>query len=115
MISPDAALLIIKGWLETGSKLYVSASSINLSVWSNCRVEAIEESKAVFRSIDRSTIIAFVVEDGFSFEYKQLREVAGKPGFELVPADRMLNSALTATLKSPISKGDLVQLIFIEM
>lgn len=113
MVTPDAVLLIIKRWLENESEVYLSVSSVNVSVWTKCRVIAVEGNKAVFRSGD--TIVTFVVEEGFSFKYKELREVSGLPGFESLPADKLLNSALTATLPSPVGSGDLVQLILIEL
>jgi hypothetical protein len=115
VVSPEAVLLIIKGWKENGSTVLVSASSINLSVWGKCRVADVEGNKAVFRSNDTDVVITFVVESGFSFKYKELREVAGLPGFESVPRDKMLNSALTATLASSLGHGDLVQVILIEI
>lgn len=112
MVTPDAVLLIIKRWLEIEADVYLSVSSVNISVWAKCRVIAVDGNKAVFRSED--TLVTFVVEDGFSFKYKELREVSGLPGFESIPKDKLLNAALTATLASPVGRGDLLQVILIE-
>ena len=114
MITPDAALLIIKGWFENESTVHLSVSSVNVSAWMKSKVVSVDGSKAVFRSNNGDATVTLVVEAGFSFEYKQLREVSGMPGFESVPAGRLLNSAVTASLPNPSGRGDLVQLVLIE-
>jgi hypothetical protein len=100
-MSPDEAILIIKGWLESKSELLLSASMINFSVYARCRVVAVEDGKVTVWSLKEDAVVSFSVDSpSLSLRYSEMRELSDAPGFEHVsiPEGKALNSALVITL-----------------
>ena len=107
MITPDGATLIISGWLEKESELFLSASMINFSVYAKCRVVAIVEGKVTLRCVSPdSAVFSFSLESPrLSIRYAEPREFSDTPEFiESVPEEKRLNSALIITL--PLKETD---------
>lgn len=100
MIKPDEFTLIIKGWFDNKSDLLMSASSINFSVLSKCRVVSVDDGNVVLWSSKEDSVFRFSVESPhLSVRYCELREFADVPGFlDSVPDDKRFRSALLVTL-----------------
>jgi hypothetical protein len=100
VISPEDAILIINGWLDNKSELLLSASMINFSVYSKCRVVSIDEGKVTLWSVnDGAAAFSFSIDSPYlDLAYSELREFKGKPGLEDVPEEMLLKSALILTL-----------------
>ena len=100
MIRPDEALLIIKGWFDSKSELILSASMINFSVYSKCRIVGIEGDKVTLWSADDgAAVFSFSVDSPhLELRYSELREFKGKPGIEDASEERLDKSALIVSL-----------------
>lgn len=100
MISPEEAILIIKGWQDEQTELLLSATMINFSVLSKCRVKWTDSGKIVLWSVGTPEVVfSFSVDSPLvSLRFSGLREFKGKPGLENVPDDHWDKSALSVTL-----------------
>jgi hypothetical protein len=94
------ALLVVREWLEKGSALYLSASTINFSAFAPCRVVAVEDDKVVLRtSAEHGAVFSFSVNNPLlSLRHAELRDLVGKPGFENLPKESQTGSALVVRL-----------------
>ena len=120
---PEDAILIIRGWLDNKSDLLLSASMINFSVYSKCRVVAVDKGKIKLQPIeDGAAMFSFSVDSAhLELKYSELREFKGKPGLEDASEETLQKSALSVTLalkeldpSAPL-KADVEQIILLEL
>jgi hypothetical protein len=99
-MTPEDALLIIRGWLDSKSELMLSASMINFSVYSRCRVVSVVGGTVTLWPVkDGAAAFSFSVDSPhLEIKYSELREFKGKSGLENVPEDAWLKSALVVSL-----------------
>jgi hypothetical protein len=99
-MSPEDAILIIKGWLDNKFELLLSASMINFSVYSKCRVVAVDGDKVTLWPVnDGAAAFSFSVDSPhLKLKYSELREFRGMPGLENASEEKLLKSALIVSL-----------------
>jgi len=106
VMRPEDAVLIIKGWLDNQTDLTLSATTINFSVYSACRVVSIDGLKVTL-GVEGGAVVAFSVDSPFlEIKYSELREFKGMPGMEDAPEEALQRSALSVTLSLNKIKSD---------
>lgn len=122
-MSPEEVVLIVRGWLDSKSELFLSASTINFSVFTKCRVVHIAGDNVTLWSTKDDTVFSFSVDSPhLSLSYSELREFKGRPGLENVPEEAWERSALVVTLPlgelDPSLRGagfDVLQIFLLEL
>jgi hypothetical protein len=101
VISPDEYSLIIKRWSENKTELLLSASMLDFSAFSKCRVTDVNGDKITLRSVntDNPAIFAFSIGNPLLLlNYAEPREIPDAVVLASIPEDKRLKSALTLSI-----------------
>jgi len=95
VISPEEAILILQGWLESGVKLRMISTLFGFSVTSECRVVEVRGDTLILESEDKISRFAVTIRDPeLCFTYAEPRSKSDADWYPEVPESEQCRSAL---------------------